>query len=140
MDRRCGAASSLALILVLSLLVPAGALAKGPPGAGGGGSGGGHEETAGKNLSFPVIAVDGVAIVPIAATVFGAAYTGTSPGLTAEEVATLAANGPWYPQKTATNAWQADYDIAAAVDVTWVDWGDSIESVARGSGFQPGSR
>ena len=34
MDRRCGAASSLALILALSLLVPAGALAKGPPGGG----------------------------------------------------------------------------------------------------------
>ena len=102
---------------------------------GGGGGGGRHEETAGKNLSFPVIAVDGVAIAPIAATVFGVAYAGTSPGLTAEEIAYLAANGPWYPQKTAANAWQADYETQAAVDVTWVDWGDSIESVAPRVGF-----
>ena len=134
MDRRCGAAASLALILVLSLLVPAGALAKGPPGGGGSG-GGGHEETTGNNLSFPVIAVDGVAIPPIAATVFGEAYTGTNPGLSAEDIAALAATGPWYPQKTPANAWQADHQAMAAVDVTWVDWGDSIESVSPRVGF-----
>jgi hypothetical protein len=122
----------LSLSLVLSLLVPAGALAKGPPGGGGGG---GHEETAGKNLSFPVIAVDGVAIVPIVATVFGVTYAGSSAGLSAEEVAYLAANGPWYPQKTVANAWQGDYVSQPTVDVTWVDWGDSIESVSPRVGF-----
>jgi hypothetical protein len=124
------------LLLALSLLVPAGALAKGPPGGGGGGGGGGgHEETAGKNLSFPVIAVDGLAISPIAATLFGAAYTGTNPGLTTEQIAYLVANGPWFAQKTTANAWQADYDVRSAVDVTWVDWGDSIESVAPRVGY-----
>jgi hypothetical protein len=140
MDRRSGAASSLALILALSLLVPAGVLAKGPPGGGGGGGGGeggggGHEETAGKNLSFPVIAVDGFAIAPIAAPVFGVTYAGTYPGLSAAEVAYLTANGPWYPQKTTSNAWQADYMSGSAVDVTWVDWGDSIESINPRVGY-----
>jgi hypothetical protein len=137
MDRRHGAVASLSLILTLSVLVPAGALARGGPpgGGGGGGGGGGHEETAGKNLSFPVIAVDGLAITPIAATVFGVSYAGTSPGLSAEAVAFLAANGPWYPQKTASNAWQADYTSQSDVDVTWVDWGDSIESVNPRVGY-----
>ena len=136
MNRRCGAVSSLSLILALSLLVPVGALAKGPPGGGGGGGGGGgHEETTGKNLSFPAIAVDGFAITPVTAAVFGAPYSGSYPGLTADEVASLQATGPWYPQKTAANAWQADFATQAAVDVSYVDWGDSVESTSPRVGY-----
>jgi hypothetical protein len=83
-----------------------------------------------------VIAVDGLAITRIAATVFGVPYAGTYPGLSAEQIAALKASGTWYPQKTTANAWQADYNTSeSAVDVTWVDWGDSIESVSPRVGY-----
>ena len=66
MDRRSKAVLSLTIILVMALLFPAGAMAKGPPddpGGGGGGGGGGKPDgdtTAGNNLSFPVIWAEGV--------------------------------------------------------------------------------
>ena len=48
------------LVLAASLAVSGGAFAKGPGSGGGGGGGGGGGETAGNNLSFPVIFSDGV--------------------------------------------------------------------------------
>ena len=63
-------------------------------------------------------------------------YTGMYPGLSAEQIAALKASGTWYPQKTTANAWQADYNTSeSAMDVTWVDWGDSIESVSPRVGY-----
>jgi hypothetical protein len=94
-----------------------------------GGGGGEPEPTQGNNLSFPAIAVDGYSITPITATLFNVAYTGDYPGLTAAEIAGLVASGPWYPQKTTGNTWQADYQNAVGpVEVTYVDWGDNVES------------
>lgn len=56
-------------------------------------------------------------------------YTGTFPGLTEDAIAYLQANGPWYAQKTTGNAWQAEFTPSLAEDVTYIDWGDNIESV-----------
>ena len=57
-------------------------------------------------------------------------YSGTYPGLTDEEIADREANGPWYAQKTQpANQWRADHAIATGAAVTFVDWGDNIESV-----------
>lgn len=92
-----------------------------------------EEETAGNNLSFPVIAVDGFSITPLTEfeTSFSVPYTGPYTGLTDEEIAALEASGPWYAQKTEGNVWQAEFKNAGANDddVTYIDWGDNIESV-----------
>lgn len=99
-----------------------------PPDPGGGG---GHTETATNNLSFPVIAADGASIA-VVVPAFTVPYTGPYTGLTAEEIAALAASGPWYAQKTTGNTWSAQSEVAAAtaaVVVYGVDWGDNIESV-----------
>ena len=129
---------SMAIALILSSAMISGSAYAYKPGCTAppcGGGGGEPEPTQGNNLSFPAIAVDGYPITPITATQFNVAYTGDYPGLTAAEIAGLVASGPWYPQKTAANAWQAGYQTQAAVDVTWVDWGDSIESVSPRVGF-----
>ena len=118
------------LILVVAMLAPAGVLAKGTPGGdGGGGGGGGGETTAVNNLSYPAIAVDGFAIAPLAAPSFTVPYGGLYPGLTTEQIAALEASGPWYAQKTVGNTWQADFALQAGEAVTYIDWGDNIESV-----------
>jgi hypothetical protein len=93
---------------------------KGPPDGG--------EGAQGNNLSFPALAVDGYAIIPIALSQWTVEYTGPYTGLTAAEIAALEASGPWYAQKTEGNTWQADYLTNQTVDVTYVDWGDIIES------------
>lgn len=99
---------------------------KGP--GGGGGGGGGHTEPVGNNLSFPVIALDGFSISPVAES-FTVEYTGPYTGLTADELAYLEANGPWYAQKVEGNVWQAGYfNGNEPVSVTFIDWGDVIES------------
>lgn len=106
-----------------------------PDGVGGGGGGGGgnkpppHDETQGNNLSFPAFAVDGYTIAPVTETKFDVMYTGEYPGLTPEEIAEREAGGPWYAQKTEGNTWQADYEVGIPVAVSYVDWGDNIESV-----------
>lgn len=111
---------------------------KGPGGGGPGGGGGGGEEpeTAGNNLSYPVISADNFPLPSIAATEFDVPYTGTYPGLTEAEIAYLTENGEpgtgnWYPQQTEGNAWQADNDVApgAGIDIRYIDWGDVLESV-----------
>lgn len=117
MDRRSTAVLSLSIVTALALLVPAGALAKGKP----------VVETT-NNLSFPAIAVDGFTITPLEASSFTVPYAGTYPGLTADQITALGAV-PWYAQKVAGNAWQADYLVAESTDVDVIDWGDNIESV-----------
>lgn len=109
-------------VLALAFVLPAGA--KGPPSGG---------ETT-NNLSYPAIATDGFTITPLAAPSFTVTYpvdaTDIYSGLTDEELAYVLANGPWYPQKTTGNVWQADFATATgSVDVTYIDWGDNVESV-----------
>jgi len=121
----------IAIIVVIAFAMPA--LAKK---GGGGGGGGGHTETATNNLSFPVIAADG-ASPAVVVPAFTVPYTGPYTGLTAEEIAALAANGPWFAQKTTGNKWNAQFEVAAptaAVGVYGVDWGDNIESVSPAVG------
>lgn len=120
MNRRSKCAGLLAVAVALALIVPAGALAKGRPPV--------TEVT--NNLSFPAIAVDEFAISQLTTTSFTVPYTGDYPGLTASEIAEMEASGPWYPQKTTGNAWQADYVSQTGEAVTWVDWGDNVESVS----------
>lgn len=120
MDRRRYAVVPV-FILIITLLAPAGAIAKGPPKP---------VETAVNNLSFPALAVDGFAISSLATTQFTVPYTGLYPGLTQPEIDALLATGPWYAQKTTGNAWQADFASQSAVDVTYIDWGDNVESVS----------
>jgi hypothetical protein len=104
--------------MLIVALVPAIALAKGKP----------PVETT-NNLSFPAIAVDGFAITDVVEA-FVAPYTGLYPGLTEDEIAWLVANGPWYPQKTTENKWNAQFASQSAEDVTYIDWGDNVESVS----------
>lgn len=114
------------LVLVLSLAIPEASVAKGPKGGGGG------ETTATNNLSWPVIAVDGFGITALTGDpTFTVPYAGEYDGLTAEEIAYLQANGPWYPQQTEGNEWQADFTSAeGTVDVTYIDWSDNMEAVS----------
>ncbi|MGC8493067.1 MAG: hypothetical protein ACP5SH_15160, partial [Syntrophobacteraceae bacterium] len=102
-------------------------------GGGGSGGGGGRETTAVNNLSFPAIAVDGFVIVPVPNPKFEKPYDGTYPGLTADAIALLQASGPWYAQKEVENVWQADAisvkEPGTITSVTYIDWGDNIESV-----------
>lgn len=94
-----------------------------------GGRPGGGETTVGNNLSYPVLAIDGFAITPLGTPALTASYTGSYPGLTADEITYLQANGPWYAQKTTGNTWQAEYANTGNVDVTYIDWSDNMESV-----------
>lgn len=105
---------------------------KGPGGGGPGGGGGEEPETAGNNLSYPVFAADGFGIIQLGTPSFTLPYTGTYPGLTTDEIADIEANGPWFPQKTDGNTWQADFFVVSqgtGIDVRYVDWGDVLESV-----------
>lgn len=120
MDRRSMSFAALVVTVVLVLGLPAGAMAKGRPPV---------TETT-NNLSFPAIAVDGFGIAPLATPSFSVPYAGDYPGLTVDEIAALQTAGPWYPQKTDGNAWQADFAAQTAEAVTYVDWGDNIESVS----------
>ena len=120
MDRRRFAVIPV-LILFITLIAPAGAIAKGPPKP---------VETAVNNLSYPALAVDSFTIAPLSTTSFTVPYAGDYPGLTAEEIAALTASGPWYAQKTTGNAWQADFSSETSVDVTYIDWSDNMETVS----------
>jgi len=90
---------------------------------------GGHTETAVNNLSFPAFLLDGYTVNDVATDMFTVVYSGNYSGLTQEEIAFVEANGPWYPQKTEGNVWQADYSYVDDVGVKWIDWGDAIEAV-----------
>jgi hypothetical protein len=93
---------------------------KGPPTNG--------EGAQGNNLSFPALAVDGYSITPITESQWTVPYEGPYTGLSPEELAILDGY-TWYAQKTEGNTWQADFEVNQVVDVTYVDWGDVIESV-----------
>jgi len=41
----------------------------------------------------------------------------------------ILANGPWYAQKVVGNVWQADYATVTSANISFIDWGDAIESV-----------
>ena len=109
--------------LAILVLAPAGTFAaKGDKGSSSGG--GGHTETAGNNLSFPVIWGDGGSI----------ALPGTqlNAELTVEwgSVPIGGTNYTAYAQKTEGNVWQAENVVATgAVYVDEIDWGDSLEAV-----------
>jgi len=94
----------------------------------GGGGGGGHTETLTNNLSFPALCADGYTISQIPATLFGVEYLGPFSGVE-DNLDWIQANGPWYAQKVDGNVWQADFEIVDKATVTFVDWGDAIESV-----------
>ena len=98
------------------------------PGNGGGPGGGGHTETATNNLSFPALCADGYAISQIPATLFGVEYLGPYTGVE-DNLDWILANGPWYAQKVEGNVWQADFATVSSANITFVDWGDAIESV-----------
>lgn len=117
--------AALLIAVILSLALAGASVAKGPPPD----KPPGGETTATNNLSYPAIAVDGFSITPIPETTFTVPYAGTYPGLTAEEIAYLEANGPWYAQKVTENKWQAESQNAGTADVTYIDWSDNIESV-----------
>jgi len=91
---------------------------KGPPDNG--------EDTQGNNLSFPAILADGYSVTAVAES-FTVVYDGDYPGLTAEEIAALG-DDDWYPQKTDGNTWQAANEAWTKVDVSYIDWGDNVES------------
>ena len=112
-------AVALAVVTFLLIAVPSFGASKRP-----------SPEAAVNNLSYPAIAVDGFGITPVATQSFTVPYTGDYPGLTAEEIAYLDDNGPWYAQKTAGNVWQAEYASQTAEDVTYIDWSDNMESVS----------
>lgn len=113
-------------LMVASAMLAGGAVFSAPPEGKGPPNGG--EEAQGNNLSFPALAVDGYAINPIAMSQWTMPFEGPYTGLTAAEIALLEASGPWYAQKTEGNTWQADYLTNQTVNVTYVDWGDIIES------------
>lgn len=117
------------IIIVVILITPFSVFAKGPPPDKGGGEP--TEETAGNNLSFPVIAVDGFASnITAVDESLAVAYTGPYTGLDADELA-IATGDTWYAQKVTGNTWQADYINGSGADhhVTYVDWSDNIESL-----------
>ena len=89
---------------------------------------GGHTETVTNNLSFPALLADGVSLTPITESVT-VPYAGDYEGLTAEEIAALVATGPWYAQKVEGNVWQGPYATYDGTPVTFIDWGDAMESV-----------
>ncbi|MGO8683999.1 MAG: hypothetical protein ACLQUT_05400 [Thermoleophilia bacterium] len=116
----------VAAIFILAFATPAAAKS---PGAGGGGGHGGGETAAVNSLSFPAIALDGFAIAPLTAPSFTVPYKGDYPGLTQAEIDALLASGPWFPQQTVGNTWQARFAIQVSEAVTYIDWGDNIESI-----------
>ncbi len=96
---------------------------------GSGGGGGGHTETLVNNLSFPALLASDYSLTKLPSNSFVKIYDGDYPGLTASEIAALTTTGPWYPQKTEGNYWQADYASLGSNVVSFVDWGDNIESM-----------
>jgi len=85
----------------------------------GGAAGGGQEETAGNNLSLPVIWGES-AQLPLRgiwnSPVFDGEYT-------------LVGNVPYYEQQDPFNSWQAESkSYSQWLPVTWIDWGDNLES------------
>jgi hypothetical protein len=100
-------------------------------GGGGGSGGGGHTETAGNNLSFPVVFAGGSITLPGT----------TDPSLTVPysttvqypfdffEDGSVDASGYAFAQKVQGNSWQAgSVQAGELVNVSLINWGDSLES------------
>jgi len=94
----------------------------------GGKGGGGHTETQPNNLSFPALLADGVSLTLVTESLT-VPYAGDYEGLTEEEIAALQATGPWYAQKVEGNVWQGPFETYTGTPVTFIDWGDAMESV-----------
>jgi hypothetical protein len=97
-------------------------------GGGNGGGGGGHTETQANNLSFPALLADGFSLSPVTESLT-VPYAGAYEGLTQAEIDALIATGPWYAQKVEGNVWQGEYQTYTGTPVTFIDWGDAMESV-----------
>lgn len=104
---------------------------KGPGGGHGGGGGEEPPETATNNLSFPALLADGFALIPITESLTDTFIVNADNcvGLTAEEIAALELSGPWFAQKVTGNVWQGEYADYTGTPVTFIDWGDAMESV-----------
>lgn len=78
------------------------------------------EDSAGNNLSFPVIWSDGFAI-PLRGEFGVAMFDGAY-----DDVDGVS----WYHQRDVYNEWQAESAdwSTAPVNISWIDWGDNIES------------
>ncbi len=82
------------------------------------------------NLSFPAIAADGYSLASVSESLT-VPYSGPYTGLSAEQLAALE-DDEWYAQKIEGNTWQAGLEpalLGTFVAVTYIDWGDNIESV-----------
>lgn len=98
------------LLVAICISVPGLILAKG----------GGHVETAGNNLSLPVIWAEGKSLdlrgVMLQATFDGPFFL--------DEFGVK-----WYYQQEDLNYWQAENAVGdGPVNVSWIDWGDNMES------------
>ena len=104
-------------------LIPAVALAAALLAAGGAAGVGEEEETAGNNLSFPVIwGEPGDAATLTLAGTYGTVLNGGA-------CYTDDAGVSWYYQKDALNSWQAASAVwGKLLPVTSVDWGDNLEA------------
>ncbi len=95
-------------------------------------SGGASSAPIPNNLSFPGLLADGYTIPSINSTTFTTIYTGTYDGLSAEQLAVVE-DSSWYAQKVDGNVWQAGFinysEVQGSEKVTFIDWGDNIESV-----------
>lgn len=119
MDRRSTVIVSLCVVLALALLVPAGALAKGP-------GSGGHEETTSNSLSVPTIMI-------------GGGFTGVGCGVDAPLALVPPTGVPLSGYSIDTTAyyyvqgvhkWQAQCYTSAAATGT-AEWGDNLSGDAK---------
>ena len=101
---------------------------------------GGGVEIVLNNLSFPALLADGYILTDIGYPGFNESdgsfnvpYEGDYTDLTAEEKDALVGYD-WYAQKVDGNVWQADFGYTDAVDVSYIDWGDNIESFSPTQG------
>jgi hypothetical protein len=94
-----------------------------------GGNGGGGHTSAVNNLSFPALLADNFTVTPITETLFTVIYDGPYIDLTPEQYDYVMLYAPWYAQKVEGNTWQAEYQSVTDINVTFIDWGDAMESV-----------
>lgn len=116
-----------AVTTVLGMLAVGPALAAGNGPGNGGGGGGGETETAGNNLSYPVLWTE-------EDTTYRLALSGAMLAPAVATASTCIATDATYPDETSynqqqeTNLWQAENAYVAGTKVTTVDWGDALES------------
>jgi hypothetical protein len=91
-----------------------------PPAISGPGVDAKSEDTAGNNLSFPVIWSDGYDLA-LRGTYGDELFGGASVEMDGQL---------WYEQQDALNQWQAEsrVGLGSPQDVDWIDWGDNLEA------------